>query len=166
MQDSRAHLRNDWTEKARVRCQRGFSLLELLIIVALVGVLSALLIPFYLDQIQRSRLARALEELRTLADSIEAYESDLGGFPEELEEAVDPPPRDPWGNLYQYLPSTDPEWDGKRRKDRFLVPLNSDYDLYSSGPDGNSNPPLTAQASRDDIVRADNGSFFGVAADF
>jgi general secretion pathway protein G len=49
------------------------------------------------------------------------------------------------------------------RKDRNLVPINSDYDLYSMGPDGESMPPLTAARSRDDIVRANNGGFVGTA---
>jgi general secretion pathway protein G len=56
--------------------------------------------------------------------------------------------------------------EGKMRKDRFLVPLNSDYDLYSMGKDGDSRPPLTAQMSRDDIVRASDGAFVGLASDF
>jgi len=46
------------------------------------------------------------------------------------------------------------------------VPINSDYDLYSKGPDGLSLKPLTAAPSRDDIVRANNGSFIGIAADY
>ena len=49
------------------------------------------------------------------------------------------------------------------RKDKKLVPLNSDYDLYSMGPDGESKPPLTAKASKDDIVRANDGEFVGLA---
>jgi general secretion pathway protein G len=52
------------------------------------------------------------------------------------------------------------------RKDRFLVPINSDYDLYSMGPDGASAPPLTAKASHDDIIRASDGAYVGVAENF
>ena len=52
------------------------------------------------------------------------------------------------------------------RKDRFLVPLNTDYDLYSMGKDGESTAPLTARQSRDDIIRADNGGFIGLASEF
>ena len=55
---------------------------------------------------------------------------------------------------------------GQARKDRFLVPINSDYDLYSMGPDGGSVPPLTAALSRDDIIRANNGDYFGLASGF
>lgn len=46
------------------------------------------------------------------------------------------------------------------------MPINSDYDLYSKGKDGKSQKPLTAAASRDDIVRAGNGAFVGLASDY
>lgn len=55
---------------------------------------------------------------------------------------------------------------GKVRKDHNLVPLNTDYDLYSMGEDGASVSPLTAKASRDDIVRANNGRYVGLASDY
>ena len=54
----------------------------------------------------------------------------------------------------------------KPRKDRFLVPINSDYDLFSMGKDGESVAPLTAKASRDDVVRASDGAFIGLASNF
>jgi general secretion pathway protein G len=76
--------------------------------------------------------------------------------------------KDPWGNPYQYLSFETVKGNdkGKFRKDRNLVPINSDYDLYSMGPDGKSSGPLTAAASRDDIIRAGNGSFVGIAEDY
>jgi general secretion pathway protein G len=55
---------------------------------------------------------------------------------------------------------------GKWRKDRFLVPLNSDYDLYSMGKDGCTVAPITAKASHDDILRANNGSYVGLASKY
>ncbi len=55
---------------------------------------------------------------------------------------------------------------GRPRKDRFLHPINSDYDLYSMGKDGESVEPLTAQKSHDDIIRANDGSFVGLAVEF
>ena len=45
-------------------------------------------------------------------------------------------------------------------------PKNSDFDLYSMGKDGASVGPLTAKASRDDVVRASDGRFVGLASDF
>jgi general secretion pathway protein G len=76
---------------------------------------------------------------------------------------------DPWGNPYQYLVilgKKKSEVAGKWRKDRFLVPINSDFDLYSMGKDGKSQPPLTANASHDDIVRANNGEYIGEASKY
>ena len=55
---------------------------------------------------------------------------------------------------------------GKPRKDRFLHPINSDYDLYSMGKDGESVEPLTAKKSHDDVIRANDGSFVGLATEF
>jgi general secretion pathway protein G len=46
------------------------------------------------------------------------------------------------------------------------VPINSDYDLYSVGKDGVSSGPLTAGPSRDDVIRANDGGFFGLARDY
>ena len=73
---------------------------------------------------------------------------------------------DPWGNPYQYLDLQDPANGGQARKDHNLHPINTYFDLYSMGPDGQSNKPLTAQASRDDIIWANDGNFVGIAADY
>jgi len=55
---------------------------------------------------------------------------------------------------------------GQKRKDKNLVPINSDYDLYSMGPDGKTTSALTAAISQDDIVRGRDGIFIGLAADY
>jgi general secretion pathway protein G len=55
---------------------------------------------------------------------------------------------------------------GQARKDRFLVPINTDFDLYSVGRDGESVASLAAVKSRDDVVRAANGAFIGLASKF
>ena len=73
---------------------------------------------------------------------------------------------DPWKGTYQYTRLDNAKGKGSARKDKNLVPINTDYDLWSNGKDGKSVAPLTAQASRDDIVRANNGRFVGPAADY
>jgi len=50
--------------------------------------------------------------------------------------------------------------------DKFMVPLNTDFDLYSVGPDGESAGPLSAKNSKDDVIRALNGGFVGLASNF
>ena len=81
--------------------------------------------------------------------------AELGGLPD-----------DPWGNPYVYLNIGIQNGVGKLRKDKNLVPINTDYDLYSKGPDGKSVTPLTANSSRDDIIRANNGAYVGEAEDY
>ncbi len=75
---------------------------------------------------------------------------------------------DPWGREYQFLSfnSSIPGIKGKIRKDHNLHPLNSEFDLYSFGKDGESQSPLTAKASRDDVIWARDGGFVGLAEDY
>ncbi len=104
----------------------------------------------------------------TLEAGISLYEVVHGVFPASLAEISRGAILDPWGNTYQYLNiiAGGPGVRGHARKDRYLVPLNSDYDLYSMGKDGRSVAPLTSRWSRDDIIRANDGDFWGLASDF
>jgi len=53
-----------------------------------------------------------------------------------------------------------------RRRDRFMYPLNSDYDLFSLGPNGRTAVSLGETVGQDDVIRANNGGFFGLASDY
>lgn len=53
-----------------------------------------------------------------------------------------------------------------RRRDRFMYPLNSDYDLFSLGPNGRTAVSLGENVGQDDVIRANNGGFFGLASDY
>ena len=71
---------------------------------------------------------------------------------------------DPWGNPYRYLSFEGLKGKGQMRKDKNLVPINTQYDLYSMGADGQSVPPLTAKVSHDDVILANDGSYIGLAS--
>ena len=75
---------------------------------------------------------------------------------------------DPWGNPYRYLRINGgpPAAAGQARRDQFLVPVNTDYDLYSMGRDGQTQIPFTANRAQDDIVRANDGGYVGLASDY
>ncbi len=136
---------------------------------AIIGILSTIAGPIFSDYVDRVRAAQAIQDISAISKSITAYTMNNGDrLPDSLKAVGMDAMRDPWGNPYQYLNLTDPSLKGKGapRKDRNLVPINSDYDLYSMGKDGASVSPLTAKASRDDIVRANNGRFIGRAADY
>ncbi len=129
----------------------------------------AIEIPNLQAAIEQARLARAVSEIHTLEDDIALYQSVYGQLPDDLSDLMKikcEAPLDPWHSPYQYLNHATMKGNGQARKDRFLVPLNSDYDLYSMGKDGQSVPPITAKASQDDIIRAGNGDYDGLASQF
>ena len=117
--------------------------------------------------LSEAKFDEARFDLLNLQAMIYSFGLDHGGLPDSLDELGGRAPSlDPFANPYQYLTPGEPGWQGKFRKDRFLVPLNTDFDLYSMGPDGESRAPLRAKASRDDIVRANNGGYVGKASEF
>lgn len=145
----------------------GFTLVELLLAIVILGILSTIAISSYEEYIERGRVAQAMSDIRVIELAIERFYIDKSKYPESLDElAGQIHAVDPWKNPYQYLNIATTKGQGKVRKDHNLVPLNSDYDLYSMGKDGASVPPLTAKASRDDVVRANNGRFVGLAAKY
>ncbi len=146
----------------------GFTLAELMIVLAILVTLAAIANINYSQFIKRAKIARAKAELRTIDKEIAVYWNLKGVLPESLDDLGLGEFKDPWGNNYRYLKilGEGNQIKGKARKDRFLVPVNSDYDLYSMGPDGQSVPPFTARVSRDDIVRANDGKYFGTASGF
>lgn len=148
----------------------AFSLLELMVVMAIIGVMAAIAVPAYSSYMDRVKVEQATLDISMIGMRIESYTS-VGSnlYPQSLADIGMDKMLDPWGNPYQYLNLTDaniPGAKGKARKDHSLVPINSDYDLYSMGKDGSSQPPLTSKASRDDIVRANNGRFVGLASDY
>ena len=141
----------------------GFTILELLTVIAIVGALSAIAIPAYTDYIERAKETRAIADILMLEKDIGAYEIINKTLPDSLDDVGRGSFEDPWGNPYRYLNFAKAKGKGKMRKDRFLVPINSTYDLYSMGKDGKSSSPLTAKSSYDDIIRANDGGYIGPA---
>jgi general secretion pathway protein G len=112
------------------------------------------------------RIAEAVIDIKNMDVRLQQYRLDQGSYPEDLSAIRMLGHKDPWGNPYQYTNVEDAKGKGQARKNKNLVPINTDFDLYSMGPDGASVGPLTAKASRDDIVRANNGRFVGTAAEY
>ncbi len=137
-------------------------------VVAIAGVLAMIAVPAYQGYVERSRMAGVVAQIRWIEDLVAAFELENRVLPGDLSAVGADRMRDTWGNPYQYLriSGPNPPKKGELRKDKNLVPINSDFDLYSMGPDGDSKMPLTAKASRDDIIRAADGAFVGVAEDY
>src|SRR5581483_9835906 len=146
--------------------EQGFTLIEILIVLAILLTISAMAIPSALAAIQTAKNAAAVADITTMETEISQYQIINNALPPDLSAIGRANYLDPWGNPYQYLNHSTMHGNGQARKDRFLVPLNDDYDLYSMGPDGQSVSPITAKASQDDIIRASDGSYVGIASQF
>jgi hypothetical protein len=72
-------------------------------------------------------------------------------------------PRD---NPYRYLRLAGKKGKFGNRKDRNENPLNADYNLYRMGKDGKTNQSLRPAVSHDDVIRARNGAYIGLAKDY
>lgn len=190
---------------------KGFTLIELILVMAIVGILTVIAFPLYSSYMEKARASAAVQAIGLIQRTITGYYAETNDYPASLADIGMDTMKDPWGNPYHYLKiagsttgssggspgqtesanagagggqktsttggenkgNTDSLGGGsggnseaKPRKDRNLVPINTDYDLYSMGPDGKTNVPLTSSAGRDDIVRASDGAFIGRACDY
>lgn len=158
--------KNRWmvcVRKRRNQSQRGFTMIELMIAIAIIAILVALASMLFASYREIAQVARAKADIRTIQNDINSFQIDQGRLPVDLAEANLGAYLDPWGHPYQYTNfETVPK--GQWRKDKFLVPINSTFDLWSMGPDGQTVAALTSALSKDDIIRANDGSFIGKAS--
>jgi general secretion pathway protein G len=147
--------------------QSGFELLELIIVLAIIAVLGFIAIPSYVNYRNQADIATAEADINTIEQAIGKYYQENNSYPDILGEVKMGGLLDPWRHPYQYLriAGAKLKGNGALRKDKNQMQINTDYDLYSMGKDGASVSPLTANISRDDVVRAYNGKYIGLAAD-
>jgi general secretion pathway protein G len=147
----------------RPSCNAGFSLLELVIVTAIIAVLAALVVPAYNHFVEGVKVTRCRAEIRGLEQVISSYALDKYVLPDSLNDVGRGSLLDPWGNAYQYV---NIEKGGIPRKGLFGGNLNSDFDLYSVGKDGLSDASASIWDSPDDVARAGNGAWVGLASTY
>lgn len=144
-----------WLCRNLYRKEKGFTLVELMIVIIIIAVLTGIAVPSYLILRNRARSAAAGAELKNIATALGVFEADQEAYPataklvvelEGLAGAVlntggtvymDPVPlNDDWGNAYTYGNTG----------------LGTGYSIYSWGPDGTDN---SGAAASDDIVIID-----------
>ena len=137
-------------------------MIELLATMTIIGLLVGLAIPKLNEAVNQAKIARAIGDLRAMVVELNS----ASGLPATLSGIGRADRLDPWGRGYVYFrfpPTSGRAPPQGARKDRFLVPINSAFDLYSLGKDGSSVAPLGARPSQDDVVVANDGGFIGLA---
>lgn len=99
----------------RAHRQKGFSLIEIMVVVVIMGVLAALVVPNVMDRPDQARAVAARQDIGAIMQALKLYRLDHGRYPspeqglEVLAAAqgkkayMDRLPRDPWNTPYQYL---------------------------------------------------------------
>lgn len=120
---------------------RGFTLIEVMVVIVILGILAALLVPKVMSRPDEARIIAAKQDIASIAQALKLYKLDnlryptteqgLGALVKKSSLPPEPPnwkgngylerlPKDPWGNPYQYLQPG----------------LHGDFDLLSLGADG------------------------------
>jgi len=152
----------------RIDRAKGFGLIELMITLVILSLLMSIAVPAYDQFVDRAKVARAIGDIGSISIEIGKFQlRNNNSLPATLADLPVEIPLDPWGMPYTYLNiATAGPGNGAFRKDGNLNPLNTDFDLYSCGEDKGSAGPLSAKASRDDIVRANDGAYIGLGGDY
>ena len=147
---------------------RGFTLIELIVALAVLGSLAAIAIPQFSSYRYQAQIAQAISDIRRIDLALRTYKTHNGDWPATLAAlGMSDLPTDPWNRAYGYL-----KIEGdllalvNARKDVFHVPINSDFDLYSRGRDGSTLSLIVAPESQDDIIRANDGRYVGLASGY
>jgi prepilin-type N-terminal cleavage/methylation domain-containing protein len=147
----------------------GFTLIELLIVMAIISVLATIAYYKYSAFIDQTKDTKAIADLKQIAQLIDDFKEVNGRYPENLDELGRGTFKDPWGNPYQYVNISEDDKKGKdkqkARRDRNQKPINTYFDLWSNGADGDFQQQVNGAKSRDDIIYAWDGSFVGLGKD-
>lgn len=155
--------------RARVsgtRVPSGFTLLELMITVAIVALLAVVASVQYSAYMDRVKVDQAKLDIHAIDLALQRYYTNHFRYPPDLASAGAGGKLDPWDRPYYYTELSGKGSKGQARKDRKLNPLNSDYDLFSAGKDGEFRTQIDQKYSLDDIIRARDGGFVDLAAKF
>jgi len=150
---------------ARYARRAGFTLIELLLALVILAVLVAIALPSYKQYHDRAMVAQAVNDIAGMNLRLRDYITQNHMAAPDLAAIGAAGKLDPWGHVYVYADLA-VVGVGGARKDKNLVPINTDFDLYSKGQDGDSKLPLTAPQSRDDVILANDGKFIGLASDY
>ena len=124
------------------RLKKNLSLRDIVAVTAAALIVGSFAVPAFNGYVERARVARAVSDIGTLSLKLHRWQRDTNALPADLAEAG-LSGDDPWGRPYVYVRAND--GNARLRKDRRRASLNTDFDLYSLGPDGESALGLLAE---------------------
>lgn len=140
----------------------GYTLIELVVITGTIGVLASIALGTFSDVKQIALASTASTEIREIERLINAYAMDnQGALPANLGVIGKAGATDPWGNGYIYRPH-----DGINMRKAGGIDLNTDFDLFSAGADGNYVQSILQPTSKDDVIRINDGGWVGTVKNY
>ena len=127
--------------KRHIKCARGFTLIEIMVVLIIIGLLAGIVVPKLMGRTEEAKRIKTAVQIKNLQSALDLYKLDSGVYPstdQGLQALVEKPavgeipnnwkeggyidkiPKDPWGNNYVYISPG----------------VHGDYDLYSYGADG------------------------------
>ena len=127
--------------KRFIKCDRGFTLIEIMVVLIIIGLLAGIVVPKLMGRTEEAKRTKTAVQIKNLQSSLDLYKLDSGVYPstdQGLQALVEKPavgempnnwkeggyidkiPKDPWGSNYVYISPG----------------VHGDYDLYSYGADG------------------------------
>ena len=140
----------------RLKEGKGFTLVELLIVVAIIGIIVVVVVPLLYDAVQRGKQKRTMHDMRTIATGLEAYNVDYSSYPNNIitieQNYLRATPRnDGWGQEWVYDTFSE---------SRF-------YSLSSGGRDGGGHATIPGITNDfDDSITIVNGRFYSYPAGY
>jgi general secretion pathway protein G len=140
-----------------VATNKGFTLVELIMVIALIGILATMSVPLYNKYKENAKTAAAIADIGVLSNEVSAFILDRNNSkPSNLGEIGRANVLDPWKNPYEYRAT------GVLTNEYGVVLLNENsFDLFSKGKDGDYSVDGSNPLSKDDVARMNDGTFVG-----